>query len=352
MLDEGHSRGKVQNRKNPTSSIVRVGPLMGMPAVLRELGIDPDPIFASAGLTSAQFEDPDTELLYAPGSQLLARCVAAAGCEHFGLLIGMRAGASCLGLPGFLLSSAPDVGTGLRDLVDNLDLHDQGGVATLQISGDVALLGYAIHQTSVEAAEYIYDVSMAQVCNILRGLCGELWKPTEVLLSRRPPQNLAIYRRFYRAPLHFNADRNAISFPTRWLEHKVPCANALLHRYLAQKVRDLHNLRTTDIVTELRGQMRKSLLSGEFGIGDIARRLHLHERTLHRRLRDQGTSFRRELEDIRYELAKQLLADSTMPVSKVARTLKYANLGGFNRAFKRWAGITPGEWRARNATEQ
>jgi AraC-like DNA-binding protein len=277
--------------------------------------------------------------------------VAAAGCEHFGLLVGMRADAACLGLPGFLLSSAPDVGTALRVLAENLDLHDRGGVATLQISGEVTLLGYAIHQAKVEAADYIYDISMAQVYNILRGLCGERWKPTEVLLSRRPPQALTLYRRFYRAPLHFNASRNAIAFPTRWLDHIVPGANALLHRYLAREARERHKLRNTGIVTELRGQMRKSLLSGEFGIGEVARRLCLHERTLHRRLRDQGTSFSHELEDIRYELARQLLADSRMPVSKIAKTLKYANLSGFNRAFKRWAGITPGQWRALNAED-
>jgi len=111
----------------------------------------------------------------------------------------------------------------------------------------------------------------------------------------------------------------------------------------------LHN---TGIITRLRGQLRKSLLSGKFGIGEIAGRLCLHERTLNRRLHEEGTSFRRELEDVRYELARHLLTDSNMSISKVASTLKYANLSGFNRAFKRWAGITPKEWRDRNMADR
>jgi len=349
---KGHSKGKTRDQQNPASSIVRVGPLMGIPAVLRELGVDPEPIFASGGLTSTQFEDPDTELSYAPGSRLLARCVEAAGCEHFGLLVGMRADASCLGLPGFLLNSAPDVGAALRDLVENLDLHDKGGVPTLQISGDVVSIGYAIHQADVKAAEYIYDISMAQVCNIMRCLCGKYWKPIEVLLSRRQPQDLAPYRRFYRAPLRFNADQNAISFPSRWLDHKVPGANALLHQYLQREAIERHKLSNTGIVNEVRGLMRKSLHSGEFTVADIAKRLCLHERTLLRRLHEQGTSFRRELEGIRYDLSRQLLTDSTMPVNKIAKTLKYTNVSGFNRAFKRWSGITPGQWRTQHSHGQ
>jgi hypothetical protein len=55
MQDKGHSMGKVGSKQSPASGVVRVGPLMGMPAVLRELGVDVDAIFASTGLTSAQF---------------------------------------------------------------------------------------------------------------------------------------------------------------------------------------------------------------------------------------------------------------------------------------------------------
>lgn len=350
MQDRGYSKARTGIRQRPASSLVRVGPLMGIPAVLREHGVDPEPVLASAGITSAQLEDPDTELLYIAASRLLARCKAATGCEHFGLLVGMRADASCLGLPGYLLGSASDVGTALRDLIENLDLHDQGGVGALQVSGKVALLGYSIHQAGVEAADCIYDISTALIYNILRGLCGKSWKPADVFLSRKPPQDLEIYRRFYRAPLRFNADRNAIVFPSIWLDHRLPGANTFLHRHLEQEARRRHVLHNPEIVNELRGQIRNSLQSGGFCIDEIARRLCIHERTLHRRLRDQGTSFRHELESIRYELAKQLLTDSTMSVSKIASMLNYAHLSGFNRAFKRWAGITPCEWRTRYAT--
>jgi AraC-like DNA-binding protein len=77
----------------------------------------------------------------------------------------------------------------------------------------------------------------------------------------------------------------------------------------------------------------------------IARQLGMHERTLNRRLQEEGTTFRRELENVRYELARQLLADTIVPLSKIAAALNYADATAFARAFKRWSGIPPAEWR-------
>jgi AraC-like DNA-binding protein len=320
---------------------------MGVPAVARELGSDPEPIFASVGLRLAQFEDADTEISYAAAGRLLARCVATTGCEHFGLLVGNRAEPSSLGVAGFMLRSAPDVGTALRALVQHLNLHDQGGVPVLLIQGSVTLLGYAIHQSGAEATDQIYDLSMAIGCNIMRSLCGQSWNPTEILLSRRPPPHLEPYQKFFRAPLHFNADRSAMVFPSRWLDHQIPSADPLLHRHLEKQATELHTFRNGKITSDLRGLLQKSVLAHKCAVSDIAGQLCIHERTLNRKLQKEGTSFRQELDAIRYEMARQLLADTTMPIAKIAATLNYTDVSAFSRAFKRWAGITPAQWRSR-----
>lgn len=335
----------VPSRPNRVHAVVRVGPLTGVPAVLRELGHDPKPIFDSAGLELAQFADSDTEISYLAASRLLARCSTATGCQHFGLLVGQRADPSCLGIAGFMLRSASDVGAALRDLVQYLDIHDEGGVPTLLIKGGVTLLGYAILQSGVKASDHIYDLAIAIGCNIMRGLCGENWKPDEVLLSRRPPLDLAPYRRFFRAPLHFNADQSAVVFPSRWLDHQIPSADPLLHRHLEKEATELHSLKNADLIGHLRRLLRKLLVNQRCTVGDVARELCMHERTLNRKLREKGTSFRRELDDLRYLIARQLLAESAMPIARIATSLNYTDVSAFNRAFKRWSGITPAQWR-------
>lgn len=348
-MQKGERKRSVGNRHGQTGATVRAGPLMGIPSLLRELGQDAGPILDSEGFTEEHFEDPDTEMSYLAVSRLLANCVAATGCRHFGLLLGTRAGPSSLGVAGFMLRSAPDVGTALRGLVQHLDLHDQGGVPTLHISGGITRFGYAIHQAGTQATDQIYDIAIAVACNIMRALCGEQWNPKEVQLSHRPSKDLSLYRRFFRAPLRFNAEDCAVVFSTRWLEHRIPSADALLHQHLEQEAIELHRQRKATVTSELRALLRKSLLTGECMVADIAGKLHIHERTLNRRLREEGTSFHRELEDIRYEMSRHYLAESTMPMIRIAKALNYADVSAFSRAFKRWAGTTPAEWRRHNA---
>ncbi len=328
---------------------VRVGPLMNLPSLVRELGCNPDPIFASADFSPVEFANPNFEISFVSGSKLLSRCVVATGCDHLGLLLGERAFHSCLGVTGFMLPAAPNVGSALQDLVRHLDLHDRGAVVSLATNGYHTLLDYTICLSGVEATDQIYDLSMAVACNIMRTLCGANWNPVEVLLSRQPPCDIAPYRRFFQAPLRFGAGRCVLVFQTRWLDHPLDNADPLLHRHLEQEADELHNLQQTNLVTNLRLLLRKSLMVRKCAVTEIARELGMHVRTLNRHLREEGTSYRRELEEIRYELARQLLlTDGRDSISKIAAALGYADATAFSRAFKSWSGSTPTEWRTHN----
>jgi AraC-like DNA-binding protein len=342
----GNRRLPLRTLGSAPCATVRVGPLAAIPGILRELDSHPKPVFDSVGLNIGDFSDPDTEISYLLGSRLLARCVSATNCEHFGLLVGVRASPSSLGVAGFMLSSAPDVTTALHGLVQHLDLHDQGGVLALHVEDDIALLSYAIHEPGAQATDQIYDLAVAVACNILRGLCGQRWNATEVFLSRRPPRDLAPYRRFFRAPLHFNAVQSGLAFPSRWLNHELVSADPLLHRHLAHEALTLHALRNASLVEAVRRTLRRRLGSHCCTATDVARELHMHRRTLSRKLQEQGTSFRQELDTVRLAVAQQLLADSTLSVARIATLLDYADIPAFSRAFKRWTGMSPAQWRS------
>ncbi|MFK7845097.1 MAG: AraC family transcriptional regulator [Rhodothermales bacterium] len=328
---------------------VRVGPLMGLPALVRELGFDPDPLFASSGFNPSQFSDPDTEVSFVSAGKLLARCVTETGCVHLGLLLGERVHPSSLGIAGFMLQAASDVGSALRDLVQYLDLHDRGAVVSLDTSDQNAiLLGYNISLSGVEALDQINDLAMVVACNIMRNLCGTKWNPTEVLLSRPPPKELTSYRRVFRAPIRFDMGQSAIVFPERWMDYSITSADSLLHHHLEKEATELHPHRQVILAVELRRLLRKALVTRNIGAADIAKQLQMHERTLNRRLSEGGTSYRQELEKVRYEIARQLLTDNEMPLTQIAAALNYSDSTAFSRAFKGWSGNTPSEWRTRH----
>jgi AraC-like DNA-binding protein len=344
--DTKSHQSPTENQAIQDDAFVRVGPLMSVPGLLREFNCSPEQILGAAGLNLAQFEDPDTKIPFLPGSKMLARCVTATGCQHFGLLMGERAGSSSLGLVGFILRFAPNVDAALQALLRHLELHDTGGAPVLTTRGEVSSLGYAIHLAGVEAADQIYDLSTAMTCNIMRDLCGQSWNPAQVLLARRCPPDLAPYKHFFRAPLRFDAEQNAVTFPTHLLDHPLASADPALFRHLEKEADALHDSRAENTTGLVRRLLRNSLVNGQFTISDIAKQLGMHERTMHRHLEKEGTTFRRELEGIRYEAARQLLSKSKTPLSGIADALGYSEASTFIRSFRRWSGTTPAQWRS------
>jgi AraC-like DNA-binding protein len=329
-----------------TEASVRVGPLMSIPKILEELGCDPVPIFKGAGFELHQFDDPDKEIPFIAGSLLLERCVEASGCEHFGLLVGQCADPSSLGIAGFILRVAVNVDVALCGLLRHLDLHDQGGAATLDKGDKASMLGYEIHLSGVHAQEQILDMSIAVICNIMHGLCGRDWKPTKVLIGRPTPHDDKPYKRFFQVPVEFNAKQSTVVFPSRWLKQRLESADPLLFEFLEKKAAELHSQQILDLPGALRKFISTTLATGHCTANAASGYLGMHERTLHRRLSKQGTSFRQELEKIRYEKACNLLSLSSATHGEIAWALGYSDGTAFNRSFKKWSGMTPARWRA------
>lgn len=105
--------------------------------------------------------------------------------------------------------------------------------------------------------------------------------------------------------------------------------------------------KTDDLIDKLRHDLREALKQGEPNVERLATRLSMSGRTLQRRLADLGTSFQDVLDQVRFDLARAWLQDARLDLSQVAYLLGYSELRAFDRAFRRWANMSPGEWRAR-----
>lgn len=329
----------------------RVGPLVNLASLVSSLGCDPDLIFKQSGFDPEEFQDPDHRLPYLQSSRLLANCVEATGCDELGLLLGQRAETSHLGLAGFLMRAAPKVDQALRVLVENLDLHDEGGSATLDIGPDYTCFGFAIQLPGLSATEQICDLSAVMLYKIMQALCGAEWAATSVKLARREPDDWRPYQRFFRTSLFFNSTECSVTFNNQCLKQDSPYADALLYRYLKHEARQLHELQNHELMEKLPAVMRRALLAEQFAARDIANVFGIHERTLHRRLKDAGTSFRSELDKTRKSVSEQLLGSTTLPVCDIASALGYADSSGFIRAFRRWCAVSPSSWRKQNSSQ-
>ena len=100
-----------------------------------------------------------------------------------------------------------------------------------------------------------------------------------------------------------------------------------------------------DFQTKVRRVLRAGLIVGRCSADGTAALFAMQRRTLSRRLRAEGKSFEALLAQIRYETARQLLTDTAIPIRQIAEAIGYADVSVFTRAFKRWSGTTPSEWR-------
>jgi AraC-like DNA-binding protein len=326
---------------------VRTGGTAAIPAVLRALGADPAKVFAEARVDIARFNDPENTIALAAVGRLLDRCVARTGCQHFGLLVGQQGGLQALGLVGLVVRYSPDVGTALRSLENYMHLHNQGAVAALAVASDTAILSFGIRRPNIEAVEQIGDGTVAASFSMLRTLCGPDWRPIEVRFAHRRPDDIGPFRRLFQAPLHFNAEQNALIFSAEWLAVRLPGADAELQRLLQQQINALELKHGDEFPEQVRSVLRTGLLTGHASAKQVAALFSMHARTLSRRLAAFGTTFKALADEGRFEVARQMLQDTTLDVNQIADSLDYADSSAFTRAFRRWTGTTPTAWRAK-----
>ena len=324
---------------------VRVSILINLPQLLWELGQDPDDLISEVGIDPSLLADPENVLDFRAAGRLLEHCIARTGCDHLGLLVGQRSETSALGVVGLLAQQSPDIGTALRNLVEHLHLHDRGGVATLERADGVAMLGYDVYAPDTPGCDQIHAASMAHANTIMLALCGAGWRASEVMLSFRRPADVTPYRRAFRAPLRFDADRCALVFPAALLHKPVAAADPEVHRALAAIVAVLEGRSSGSLNAKTRRALRALLNAGHATEDAVARAFAVHRRTLNRRLRAEGVTFRQLLDESRLEVAQQMLRNSDAAVEQIASGLGYSGASAFGRAFRRWTGQAPHSWR-------
>lgn len=159
----------------------------------------------------------------------------------------------------------------------------------------------------------------------------------------KKPENIKPYEDYFGCPVLFEQPIGLMRFDKEILNLPLKNSDAALVAILEQHADKL--LATLPHVEEIVEQVRKHIAyllhQGEPDIEQLAELLHYSRRTLQRRLTEAGTTFRKELNFVRYELAKSFLKDPRVQIIEIALLLGYAEHSPFTRAFKDWSGKTP-----------
>ena len=322
----------------------RIGGLSVVPRLLLEHGADPATVLRAAHLRPDALDDPENRISFLALAQMLTEAARQARCPHFGLLVGREWRLADLGLLGELMRHSDNLGEALRLGVVYQRINSQGTSAFLREYRRTVSVGSVAFHPHADTLSAIYDVVIGLYANVIRELCGSDWSPTEVSLPRSRPGDEIPYRQYFRCPVRFDTEHAALSFPAAMMNHPLPAADPARRSALEREA-----LRHGDphLMPGLYRSLRLLLLDGTAHGDSLARQLDMHRRTLNRRLKAQHTTFQEVLDDVRFAVSRQLLGETTRSIVEISHTLGYADASTFTRAFRRWSGMPPIEWRAK-----
>ena len=305
-------------------------------------------MLTAAGIDPDLFADPDNLITYAARDRLFRQCVSRTGCQHFGLLVGQRMNLKALGLVGLLMRTSPNAGRALVSIVNLLHLHSQGAVMALRVDEDVAMLTYDAFEPGLEATDQTGAGAVAMMLNVMRTLCGPDFRPIEASFGHRRPADIEPFRKFFKVPLYFDAEHYALVFSRDWLDVRPPGADDELQQLLQKQVDVLESRYSLAFPDQVRQVLRSALITGYFSESEIAALFSMHSHTFRRRLDASATSFHELVDECRFEMAREMLLNTSLSVSEISASMGYSRASSFIRAFRRWSGVTPGEWRKGN----
>jgi AraC-like DNA-binding protein len=190
------------------------------------------------------------------------------------------------------------------------------------------------------------DAVLAGIVKLCRITWGDRFAPLEATVVRAPPACAHRFEDWFRAPLVWGAPHPSLLCRREDLQRPLPSTSpdiALAGDKLAADY--LARLDRNDVAAQVKRELLGFFPAGTPTQAAVARAVGLSARTLHRRLADAGTSFERLLDDTRRELAAEYVRRSDYAVGEIAYLLGFAETSSFNRAFRRWTGKSPSEFR-------
>ena len=191
------------------------------------------------------------------------------------------------------------------------------------------------------------DVGMALLLDMCRLTAGAALRPVAVSLRRRRPVSPLAYERFFGCPVEFGAKENAFVLSATDADKPLDSSNrqlaSVFDKMLAEQ---LARLDRTDVVARCKAAILERLTTGEISEAEAAAQLHMSSRTLQRKLAEARTSYKSLVDGTRQDLALRYIDDPHRSITDITFLLGFAGPSSLTRAFKRWTGVSPSEYRA------
>ncbi len=331
-------------RPNPTfnDSIVAARVFLN---ALERLGYDRRALVSAAGMDFVQNDDPDALIPCQAIGGMFAYAMRTMPLNNLGLRLAMETPIGAFPLLDYLVLTCETVGDAVRQLARYFRLNEAPYELEIQEAENP---GRIVFHSPRDSMTYEFGVSLMVLH--LREETDNRWVPDSVSFTHQPA-DVAEMQHAFGCPVHGAASWNGVALsPEAWrvpMRRRDPVLRAVLERHAKEILARLPD--GDDTLSELRRALMSRISQGDVEIQTVARSLATSARSLQRKLAAAGTSFQELLDTTRRDAAARYLEDRTLSVGEVAYLLGYSEPAAFHRAFKRWNGITPLEFRRQRA---
>ncbi|MCP1647924.1 AraC-like transcriptional regulator QhpR [Pseudomonas nitroreducens] len=305
-----------------------------------------EPYLGPLGIDRRVLERADVEI---PGEQYVALWEAAA--QHkpsIGIELGFQTEADDFGALGHALGCAPSVEKALKTLQQFIVVFAQESHFNVEVDANALAVEYRVSIPTILQRRQDAEFAITCVLRMLNLITSSPLKPLRLDFEHDRPDDLSMHKQVFQCPLYFNQPTNRILFPLQTLQMPVAHGNERLYKALEpylEREREERSV-SNELLAQVTRMIAAEMSSGAPSLDEIGAQLNLSRRTLQRRLKEHGIEYSALVEDVRRELALAYIKDSDYSMTEISLLVGYAESGSFTRAFRRWTGHSPQQYRS------
>lgn len=334
----------------PTERQMRIANLGAFPVLARNLGADPRRLLERHDIDPFSLRDPDHYIDVQSYVNLLEDCSTLLNDPLFGLRLAQVQEPDVYGCVTALCRASSTVREAIDCLIKFIPVtHSPAAMQELVVNNETALLRWGVRTDLGNNRQANYQAALLNL-KLLRQLGGRYFRPNYVNLTvDTRHKDIDELERQLGCRFHSRASENVIAFPAAMLDQRIATANRLLFKLLGGYLSCVKDAARTTLVDRVHDYIRSSLSDGNCTIERCAAKMNVSVRTLQAKLSESQLSFSDILEEQRIALAQNYLKQHQFSLDDVAANLGYSEQSSFGRAFKRWTGLTPKQFRQKIA---
>lgn len=311
------------------------------------MGVDVDHWLSLSHLTRSQLDDPEIKVALETFRQLILDAIRITGEPALGLLVGERLLVNTHGLLGYAAMNSESIRQAL-ELIDRfLPLRTNLVKITYQIHADHVAMHFEEGCPLLETKRPILEAVVLAIKNILDFITVGSCQIQRVYFPFSEYDRTGLSKALFKCDIEYNQSWAGFTFPIELLDKRLKMANPAGFRDAALICqREMEKLSEQESLTMQVKRLMLEMRNGFPSLQVTARMFHSSPRTLHRRLIDEGSSYKEILEEVKHKLALEYLKAGELSVQEIAYTLGYNDVANFRRAFKRWENVPPSEYQA------